>query len=80
MHPTTPCAVVHKFFTVFFLTVFYSFFPVFYSFFLRFFTVFYKAVKWAGDFGAGDLGGLHLGRPGTFPEDPPGHQNTAKGR
>ena len=72
MHPTTPCAVVYKFFAVFltvfftvFLQVFYSFFTVFfYSFlqfltvFFTFFTVFYKAVEWAGDFGAGDLGGL----------------------
>ena len=61
MHPTTPCAVVYKFFfhSFFytFLQVFYSFF---YSFFLQFFfTFFYKAVEWAGDFGAGDLGGLH---------------------
>ena len=42
-------------FLQFFFTVFLQFF--FYSF-LRFFTVFYKAVEWAGDFGAGDLGGL----------------------
>ena len=52
MHPTTPCAVVYKFVTFFF--------TVFYSFFFTFFKVFYKVVEWAGDFGAGDLGGLHL--------------------
>ena len=62
MHPTTPCAVVYKFFSTVFFTLFCKFFTVFfykfffYSFFLRFF---YKAVEWAGDFGAGDLGGLH---------------------
>ena len=68
MHPTTPCAVVYKFFTGFFYSFlqFFTFFTVFYIFysfvhflqFFTFFTVFYKAVEWAGDFGAGDIGGL----------------------
>ena len=57
-----------SFFTVFFYSFFTSFSTVFYSFlqlffffqFFTFFTVFYKAVEWAGDFGAGDLGGLML--------------------
>ena len=65
MHPTTPCAVIYKFFfTVvykfvlqFFLQCFTVFFTVFFTFF---FTIFYKAVEWAGDFGARDLGGLAL--------------------
>ena len=56
MHPTTPCAVVYKFFTVFFFLQFLTIFLQF--FFLRFFAVFYKAVEWAADSGAGDLGGL----------------------
>ena len=40
-------------------TSFLQFFTVFFTFF----TVFYKAVEWAGDFGAGDLGGLQENGP-----------------
>ena len=69
MHPTTPVQLFTSFFysfLQFFLTsFFYSFLQFFYSFFysfllkfFMFYTVFYKAVEWAGDSGAGDLGGL----------------------
>ena len=58
MHPTTPCAVAYKFFTVFFPSFFQVFSSFFYSFFLHVLQFFYKAVEWAGDFSAGDLGGL----------------------
>ena len=46
------------FFSSFLQFFFLQFFTVFLLFF---FTVFYKAVEWAGDFGAGDLGGLRGG-------------------
>ena len=55
----------YSFFYSFFFTVFLQFFFVFLQFFFvfsQFFTVFHKAVEWAGDFGAGDLGGLQWPR------------------
>ena len=71
------------FFTTFFYTVVLQLFTVFLQFFFlqffTFFTVFYKAVEWAGDFGAGDLGGSGrnlissnaLQPPQTIPHAPP---------
>ena len=71
MHPTTPVQLLASFFLQFcynFCTNFFQFFTVFLQFFfLRFLQFFYKAVEWAGDFGAEDLGGLtYQARPCTF--------------
>ena len=55
MHPGTFCTVLYSFFVFRGLHFFYSFFC---SFFFQFFAFFYKAVEMAGDFGAGDSGGL----------------------
>ena len=58
-----------QFFTVFllqfffFYTVLQFFFPVFSVFFLQFFTKPGLAMEMAGDFSAGDLGGLLLANP-----------------